>query len=425
MIISRPARHLPFIPLLVLQVYWLGLSFMWNSLHVIILPAVLLTMVPQNLKNTYLGLLTFVGLVVAMIVQPVSGAVSDRWVSRWGRRRPLIALGSAFDFVFLSFLAWAGGLGWLAFGYIGLQLSSNIAHGSMQGLMPDKVPGSQLGFASGWKNFMDMTGLVIASLLMGRIYPPDTAHPVLPVGLIAVVLAFCALVTLLGVREVPSTAGIRQLANRSLRQEFRIDWKANRSFAWLVASRLSFLTAIYGIQVFAQYYVRDVLAVANPIKLTGDLLAAITLALITFALVGGWLSDRVGQKRVLYAASLISGVGCFMMLWARSPVTLLVFGGILGVGIGMFITTNWALANVLAPTEESGKFLGLTNLATAGAGAIGRLEGPFIDLLNNARPGAWLGYSGLFISGAVLIIISALLLRKVKVPDNPIQEVIH
>ena len=418
MFISRPTRSLPFIPLLILQVYWLGLSFMWNSLHVIILPAVLLTMVPDNLKNTYLGLLTFVGLLVAMVVQPVSGAVSDRWISRFGRRRPLIALGTAFDFLFLAFLAWAGGLGWLAFGYIGLQLSSNVAHGSMQGLMPDKVPENQLGFASGWKNFMDMTGLVLASLVMGSVYPPDTLHPVLPVGLIAAVMAFCALVTVLGVREKSSALGKRLWSYRSFRQEFQIDWKANRSFAWLVASRLFFLTAIYGIQVFAQYYVRDVLAVANPIKLTGDLLAAITLALITFALVGGWLSDRIGQKRVLYLASFISGVGCFLMLWARSPATLLVFGGVLGVGIGMFITTNWALANVLAPTEESGKFLGLTNLATAGAGAIGRLEGPFIDLLNNARPGAWLGYSALFISGAFLIIISAVLLAKVKILDK-------
>jgi hypothetical protein len=28
--------------IIVLNVYWIGLSFMWNSLHVIILPAVLL-----------------------------------------------------------------------------------------------------------------------------------------------------------------------------------------------------------------------------------------------------------------------------------------------------------------------------------------------------------------------------------------------
>jgi MFS family permease len=85
------------------------------------------------------------------------------------------------------------------------------------------------------------------------------------------------------------------------------------------------------------------------------------------------------------------------------------------------LTANWALANELAPPAEAGKFLGLTNLATAGAGAIGRLEGPFIDLLNNARPGAWWGYAGLFLAGTVCIGVSALLLTKVKLVSTPAQ----
>src|SRR5512135_2178524 len=103
-----------------LNAYWVGLSFMWNSLHVIILPAILLHLVPDTQKNTYLGLLTFAGLLIAMLIQPVSGALSDRWVSSWGRRRPLILIGTLFDFAFLAFLGWSGGLGWLALGYIGL-----------------------------------------------------------------------------------------------------------------------------------------------------------------------------------------------------------------------------------------------------------------------------------------------------------------
>jgi MFS family permease len=422
MTIPIPTQRLSVGQILVLQAYMFGLSFMWNSLHVIILPAVLLTMVPENLKNTALGLLTFTGLIVAMVLQPLAGAISDRWVSPWGRRRPLITLGTAFDFIFLAFLAWAGGLVWLAVGYIGLQFSSNLAHGAMQGLLPDQVPQKQLGFASAMKNFMDMAGLVVASLLMGRIVAPDTRHPLLPVGLVAIVLATSAVITILGVREQPSTAGKPNEPRRSLLGEFRIDWKANRNYAWLIASRLFFLISIYGVQVFAQYFVRDVLAVPNPVKLTGDLLAAITLSLVAFSLVGGWLGDRLGHKRVTYLACLVGGLGCFLLLWASTPGLLLAFGIVFGIGIGLFLTANWALANELAPPAEAGKFLGLTNLATAGAGAIGRLEGPFIDLLNNARPGAWWGYAGLFLAGTVCIAISALLLTKVRLASKLAQK---
>jgi MFS family permease len=150
---------------------------MWSSLHPILLPAVLLNYVPDERKNTYLGLLTFMGLIIAMIVQPISGAISDGWKSRFGRRRPLILLGTLFDFVFLSILAWMGGFVWLFIGYVGLQFSSNIAHGPMQGLMPDRVPKTQMGTASSLKTFMDLIALVVASLLAGRLFDSVTRDP--------------------------------------------------------------------------------------------------------------------------------------------------------------------------------------------------------------------------------------------------------
>ena len=78
-------KKLSTLHLLVINAYWVGLSFMWNTIHPIMLPAVLLNYVPDAKKNTYLGLLTFVGLVIAMIVQPVTGALSDGWSSRFGR----------------------------------------------------------------------------------------------------------------------------------------------------------------------------------------------------------------------------------------------------------------------------------------------------------------------------------------------------
>jgi len=96
-----------------------------------------------------------------------------------------------------------------------------------------------------------------------------------------------------------------------------------------------------------------------------------------------------------------------------------IFGAVLGAGIGLFLTPNWALANGLAPEAEAGKYLGLTNLATAGSGALARLEGPALDWLNAAYPGAWIGYKGMFIFGAVCICLSLFMLRKIDMnPDG-------
>lgn len=403
-------KKLNFGQLLVLNAYWVGLSFMWNAIHPILLPAILLDYVPDAQKNTYLGLLTFAGLIIAMIVQPVTGALSDGWRSRFGRRRPLVVLGTLFDFVFLAILAWAGGLTWLFIGYVGLQFSSNIAHGPMQGLLPDRVPQSQLGVAASLKTFMDMLSLVLASLLAGRLRDPATVMLVV-MGLLVVAAA----VTVFGVREESSLQGERGQGIGGGWSLLRINFREHASYWWLILERMLFLIGIYGMQVFAQYYLQDVLRVPDPPRQTGDLLAVLTLTLIVLVLLGGWLADRYGAKRILALGSLIAGGGMLLMLFATDMRSLMVFGSILGAGIGLFLTANWALANSLAPQEEAGKYLGLTNLATAGSAALSRLQGPALDWLNAAVPGAWIGYKGLFIFGALCIFVSMFLLKKINV----------
>jgi MFS family permease len=405
--------------LFIINAYWFGLSILWNSLHVIILPAVLLNYVPETRKNTYLGLMTFVGLIIAMIIQPIAGSYSDSFRSRWGRRRPMMTLGTALDFIFLAVLAWAGGLVWLAIGYIGLQFTSNIAHGPAQGLIPDQVPPSQLGAASGFKNLFDMGGLVVASLVMGNLLGPDAKDVTIPFVVIAAVLFVSALITILGTKE-DSTVEIEAVSTQAAQKPkgifllHRIQLPSRGSpYSWLIGSRFLFLLGIYDIQVFAQYYIRDVIPTDNPVKLTGDLLASITLALIASALAGGWIGDRFGHKRVQYLASGISAIGCLLLMLARDPNSLMIYGGITGVGIGLFITSNWALLSKMAPLAQAGVYLGLTNLATAGSGAVGRLMGPIIDILNNLNPGIFSGYTAMFIFGAVCTGLSTILLAKV------------
>ena len=410
-------KKLSLLKLLVLNAYWVGLSFMWNALHPIVLPAVLLNYVPDAKKNTYLGLLTFLGLILAMVIQPLSGALSDGWKSRFGRRRPLIMFGTLFDFIFLSVLAWGGGLVWLFIGYIGLQLSSNIAHGPLQGLLPDSVPQTQLGVASSLKTFMDMLSLIIASLLAGRLLDSVSRDPTNIMLVVIGLLAVSAAITILGVSEV-SAQEHERTDWKGLLGQFRINFRENTSYWWLIAERALFLLSIFGVQAFAQYYLQDVIRVPDPPKQTGDLLAVLTVALVILVLIGGWLTDKYGAKRVLYIAAFVAALGIFFMMFATDMRGVTIFGAVLGAGIGLFLTSNWALANGLAPEAEAGKYLGLTNLATAGSGALARLEGPALDWLNAAYPGAWIGYKGLFIFGALCILMSLFMLRKIDLNPN-------
>jgi len=405
--------------LLSLNIYWIGLSFMWNSLHPIVLPAVLIHLVPENAKNTYLGLLTFTGLILAMFIQPISGALSDSWHSKMGKRRPLIIIGTAFDFVFLSFLAWSGGFLWVVLGYIGLQVSSNIAHGPLQALLPDRVPDEQIGIASGFKNLMDMGGLIIASLAAGNLLSPQERSPFRIMVVVMVVLAFTALVTILTTREKPSNTLKKDNFKLRIKDIFQIDMKVNAAYVRLIIARFVFLLGVYGIQAFAQYYIRDAMQVQNPIEATGNIMAALAVALVLCSVAGGWMIDKLGARKVLILAGALTAAGCVLLPLAHDLNMLTTFAGIVGAGIGFFLTSNWAVANRLAPTEEAGKFLGLTNLATAGASATGRLGGPLIDLFNNLFPEKYFGYYGLFLFGAVCALVSIILHGRVfKIQKN-------
>jgi MFS family permease len=242
---------------------------------------------------------------------------------------------------------------------------------------------------------------------------------------VAGTLAIGALVTILGVRETPTVklakgekpspeiAGTKEPPALIYPHQIRSYW-------WLIGSRFLFLLGIYDIQGFVNYYIRDVMNVENPVKLTGDLLAIITLALMAFAIGGGWAGDRFGHKRLQAVACVVGAVGCLLLLGARTPVTLLAFGSVLGAAIGLFLTSNWAMANKLSPASEAGKYLGLSNLATAGAGALARLAGPAIDLLNNTYSGMWYGYTAMFIFGAFATLGSAVVLRRVLIPQRAV-----
>ncbi|MEJ2571445.1 MAG: MFS transporter [Anaerolineales bacterium] len=393
--------------LIKLNTYWFGLSFMWTSLHTLILPALILQYVPDERKNTTLGLLTFTGLIIAAIVQPLSGAASDRWASRFGKRRPAIVFGTLCDMVFLALMAYAGGIPLLALSYVGLQFTSNIAHGPAQGLMHDKVPSEQMGMASGIKNMFDMSGVVVSSLVVGFIFTVET--PLAAFIGIALALVLGATFTVFGVHE-GSTAAEKNgepILTR-FRNSLRIDRKQHGNYWRLLLVRFLFLSGVYGIQVFAQYFIRDVLQVENPIEFTGSMLAVIVLALMLFSIIAGRIADRIGRKPMHTLAAVTVCVGSILLTIARQPTSVLIIGSVVGAGIGVFLSANWALANDLAPLGEGGN-----------AGAMSRLLGLPIDAVNNLRPGEYLGYNVLFLSAAVMSIVSLLILRKVPEQINP------
>jgi len=186
------------------------------------------------------------------------------------------------------------------------------------------------------------------------------------------------------------------------------------AYVWWVTNRLLFLAAAGSIQSFALYYLRDVLKLSNAAAATGNLMIAVGVFTLLSTLPSGFLSDRFGRKTLVAGAGLLAALGTFLLLVATDMNLVLVSGTLIGIAAGTFMTVNWALGTDLVPPAEAGRYLGISNLAGAGAGVVGSgLGGPLADFFNQASPG--LGYLVIFgIYGACFLLSVATLL---KVPE--------
>ncbi len=400
-----------------ISIFGFAIAALWGSLHTIVIPLRLLDFVAEPEKNTYLGLLTFAGLILAIVVQPIAGAISDRSGLQWGRRRPYILIGAIAAMLFLPGIGLAGSYIAIFFIYCLLQVSTNIAQGPYQAFIPDLVPEGRRGLASGVKTLLEIVGgvalLYPIAFFMDRYFTGQGASWLwLALGALAIVLLGVVITTLLTVKERPGTGSQLPLLP-TLYKSFRINVRANRDFVWFLISRLLVLMAFTTLQTFALYFLRDVVGVANPASATAQFSIVAVVGMLAVVYPAGRLSDRIGRRPVVVASGLLGALGiALIFLFQHSYILIIFFGGLVGISFGAFMSSNWALATDLVGKGEEARYLGLTNLATAGGAALARLIGPVIDFFNAYSPR--LGYSVMLGACFIYFLIGSLLLMKIK-----------
>jgi len=401
-----------------ITIFGFATSALWSSLHSIILPLRLLDFVGESQKNTYLGLLTFSGLALAILVQPVAGSMSDSSGFRWGRRRPYVLFGTLVALVILPGIGLAERLVVIFFVYCLLQISANTAQGPYQALIPDLVPEGKRGRASGVKVLLEILGGIalvrLVGYLMGQ-YATGRESQWLwwVLGSLGGALLVAMLVTVITVKERPLDVHRHLSLLPALRRSFRIDVKAKPDFIMFLVSRLLIIMALTTLQTFALYFLRDVIGVTNPAEVTADLLIVVGIGMLAAVYPAGRLTDRIGRRPVGVLAALLGALGIAIFFLSTRYGHIMFGGAIIGVATGAFMSSNWALATDLATKGEEARYLGLTNLATAGGAALARLAGPGIDFFN--RSSAGLGYQVMLGACFVYFIVGAILLIRIKI----------
>ena len=402
-----------------ITIFGFALAALWGSLHGLIIPLRILDFVAEADKNTYLGILTFVGLILAMAVQPIAGAISDRSGFSWGRRRPYILLGTMLAMLFLPGVGLVGSYATIFIIYCLLQVSCNTAQGAYQAFIPDLVPEGKRGLASGVKSLLEIGGGVALlwpiALFMDRYFIGEGSRWLwMTLGVLAVLLLGAMIATMVTVKERPGVGSPQLPLLPSLYKSFKIDVKAHPDFIWFLVSRLFILMAFTTLQTFALYFIKDVVGVTSPAMATAKFSIVAVACMLAVVYPAGRLSDRVGRKPIVVSSGLLGALGiALIFFFQHSYIHILFCGGLVGISFGAFVSTNWALATDLVAKGEEARYLGLTNLATAGGAALARLIGPVIDFLNRDSPG--LGYSVMLGACFIYFIVGSLLVMKVKV----------
>jgi Na+/melibiose symporter-like transporter len=400
-----------------ITVFGFALTALWQSLHSIILPLRLLDFVPEAQKNTYLGWLTFCGLILALAVQPIAGAISDRSGFKWGRRRPYILMGGIVALLVLPGIGLAGSFIAIFAVYCLLQIATNTAQGPYQAYIPDIVPPDKHGVASGMKALLEVVGGVmlvyLSSIFMDRYFAGGgTGWLWLVLGLLALVLLGAMIATVMLVREPPVKVIDRRTSLQAALHQTAREVLADRDIVWFLISRLLFYMAFTTIQQFALYFLRDVIGVTNPAGATARFSISAVVGMLIVVWPAGYLSDRVGRKPITFAAGLLGALGIGIIALSKDYSPILWAAGIIGMAMGAFNSANWALATDLVAKGEEARYLGVANMATAGGAALARAIGPAIDFFNGRSPGS--GYQFMLLVCMAYFVIGAALVFKIR-----------
>jgi MFS family permease len=373
---GRPTARMPMRQLLAISIYWLGTNSIWGALNIQALPPLSERFLGPLYGPTGFGLIAALIVVVAIVTQPAVGMISDYTITRWGRRKPYIAIGTALDVVFLVGLAMADSFIMLAAFAVLVSFSSNFAQGPFQGYVPDLVPARQVGLASGLMGLMIIlgnvtgVGLVAASVAFAEQTGTVLNHPyglaIVGVGILEAVTALATLLTVDEGRKQPPPREGRSWLQIG-RAAFGRDFLQERSYVWMLGTRLFLIAAPAMTLVTAPYFMRRTFGFGDAdatfwVLVTGGVMVLVSgLAVIPAAL----SSNRLGRKRVILAAASAGAVGAAIVASAPSLPIAIAGAAVLGLGAGSFLAVDWALMTDIIPKGTSGRYMGLANVVEA------------------------------------------------------------
>jgi len=362
-------------------------------------------------KVAVLGWVAGTGAAVAMICNPVAGALSDRTTGRFGRRHPWTVCGALAGASALVVLAGQHTIAGVVIGWCLAQAGLNAMQASVAAGVPDHVPVTQRGAVSGWIGAPQAIGVVLAVALVAEAVTGTAGYV-----LIAVLVVACALPFALTTPDARLARADRPpFGWREFARSFWLSPRRYPDFAWAWLTRFTVNLGNAMAVTYLLYFVRDQIHYSRLFpghKAEEGLLILVfvyTPALVLAEVAGGVISDRSGRRRLpIMVSGVVMAIPAVMLaLWPSWPLAI-ASAVILGLGFGIYLSVGQALVTEVLPSAAArAKDLGVSNIAASAP----QVLGPAIAALLVTRLG---GYPALYLSVAAITVLGAACVWKIR-----------
>lgn len=336
--------------------------------------------VPLILKNTFnlgetvSGAIMALDNVLALVLLPVFGALSDRTNTRLGRRTPFILVGTILASAMMMLIPTADGAQNLPLFFVALGcvlLAMGTYRSPAVALMPDLTPKPLRSKANAIINLMGAIGGIYTLICIKLFVGPGERPSYLPLFIaVAGLMLFALIILLVTVRERKLAEEIVALegeANSANAEEelpagagvgVKLPPDVFRSLCFLLASVAFWFMAYNAVTTAFSRYASEVWGLESG-SFADCLLVATVAAVLTYIPVGA-LSTKFGRKRMILVGVLLMvaafGSGIFFVEY--SPVMNVVFA-VVGIGWATINVNSYPMVVEMSAHGDIGRYTGL------------------------------------------------------------------
>lgn len=439
-----------------------GLQFAWQMRIILSGP------VTESLGASPLiyGLIWLAGPFTGMVVQPLVGALSDKTISPFGRRRPYLLGGALIASLALWIFPNSSNLVEFLQGITGINFPAltalfiaaimiwiidaciNIAQGPYRALIPDVVPQEQHSIANSFISLAIGLGSVVAAGTAPFLKWAFNYQMSINAQFIMAAVAFtlAMLWTCITIKEHSIRKEV-ELAHEAEKKEDSF-WDAMKNFFAMSPEvskicLMQFFTWIGTMCLlinFTQYAIHTIYnvpdlsnadfttkihyldAVTNGTNFSSICFAIFNLICFVVAIPIGMLSAKFGNKKV-HIISLISMVFAYLgMAFTKSPIAVAVLMGLAGIGWASICALPFAMLSQYIKKGTEGSVMGIFNIFIAGPQVfVCTLVAWFISKCSfMIKDTVYINHHWeyVFIIGAICLLISAFVAANVKEKTN-------